>query len=75
MIDPYTQVREQRALDVADGLLGRHFRRREDMHFAHRVVVTTHDTDGDNAWQRTNEVFCLFPDRHWGKGSGHAAQD
>lgn len=57
MIDPHRQVRDQRALDVANHLLRRELRSRQHMNLIYRTAVTRHDPRGDHAGQRQNQLF------------------
>jgi hypothetical protein len=44
MVYPHGEVRDQRALDVANHLFWREFRRRQDVNLVYRAAVSRNDS-------------------------------
>jgi hypothetical protein len=50
-------MRHQRTLDVADYLLGRELRGRQNMYLLHRATLTLDDFCGDNSRKREDQLL------------------
>lgn len=57
MIYPHREVRDQRALDVADHLFWCQLRRRQHVNLIYRAAVSRNDSRGDNTRQRQDQFF------------------